>query len=270
MFGHFTYYHLAMVTLFALAGFSIAISRVMESYKNGHIILASVGSMIWGFWIEDMAYFAQRHPEDLLGPASWVNWILSGHYLLGHWIPTIYYVMALAGFMLYAAAFVRSRKDSITVMARPMLTGRADPLSPFRSMSSLGETAGYLRSILPFAVVIVPVAIVASASKDCVGLPCSLARIAAVWLITFIPSIAMFFASNRRYLNSFLEDQFKPLVFGEDRQKGHNKSLLCYLPHRPKVGYNDTGFRTPQNITFFKPSSMMESSMVIVFRVTAF
>jgi hypothetical protein len=40
-----------MVTLFALAGFSIAISRVMESYKNGHIILASVGSMIWGFWI---------------------------------------------------------------------------------------------------------------------------------------------------------------------------------------------------------------------------
>jgi hypothetical protein len=214
LFGHFTYYHLAMVMLFALAGFSIAVSRVMASYKKGYFILASFGSVTWGFWIEDMAYFAQRYPADTLGPASWVNWILSGHYLLGHWIPTIYYVMALAGFMLYAAAFVRSRKDSITVMTRPMLTGRAHPSSPFRSLSRLGETVGYLRSILPVAIVIVPVAIVASASKDWTALPCSLGRIAAVWLIAFIPSIALFFASNRRYLNSFLEDQFKPLVFG--------------------------------------------------------
>jgi len=214
LFGHFSYYHLAMVTLFALAGFSIAISRVNASYKNGYIILASVGSMIWGFWIEDMAYFAQRYPEDYLGPSSWVNWILSGHYLFGHWIPTIYYLMALAGFMLYAAAFVRSRKDSVTLMARPMLTGRAGSLSPFRHMSRLGETAGYLRSILPFAIVTIPIAIAATASKDWIGLPFSYARIAAVWLITFIPSIAMFFASNRRYLNSFLEDQFKPLVLG--------------------------------------------------------
>jgi hypothetical protein len=210
LFGHFSYYHVAMLMLFALAGFSIAISRVMASLRNGYIILASVGSMIWGFWVEDMAYWAQRYPEDYLGPTSWVNWILSGHYFVGHWIPTIYYIMAVAGFMLYAAAFVRSRKDWIT----RRLKGKAGPLSLFRSTSRLGETAGYLQSILPFIIFIIPITIAATASKDWVGLPYSYARIAAVWLITCVPSIAMFFATNTRYLNSFLEDQFKPLVLG--------------------------------------------------------
>jgi hypothetical protein len=68
-----------------------------------------------------------------------------------------------------------------------------------------------LFALAAFSIAIVTIA--ATASKDWVGLPYGY-RIVAVWLVTFIPSIALFFASNRSYLNSLLEAKFKPLIFG--------------------------------------------------------
>jgi hypothetical protein len=201
--GHFTWYHMAMLALFALASFSIAFSRLMVSYKKGYILCASLGSMAWGFWIEDMVYFAQRYPKEVLGPDSWVNWGLSGYRLFGHWIPTIYYILAVGGFALYAIAFIRSSKE--VILARAM--AKLGPVrSMFKARGKLEEAKAYFLTILLYAILTIPIVIVAAYVKDLPIIQPSLARIIAVTLTAFVPTLMLLIASSEAYLKSSLKD----------------------------------------------------------------
>lgn len=212
VFGHFTYYHLAMLTLFFLASFSIALSRVMVSYKKSYILLASVGSMVWGFWVEDMVYFAQKYPEEMLGPDSWVNWILSGHYLLGHWVPTMYYLLAVGGFSLYAVAFLRSSKDSVLTFAKMRSVQSESIALPFKTISGVGEFRAYALSIGPYIILTIPMTMLGTFLKDWSTLPSNLARIVAATLGAFTPSLVMLLASARGYLKLSTEESFRSLM----------------------------------------------------------
>jgi hypothetical protein len=212
VFGHFTYYHVAMLSLFFLASFSIALSRVMISYKKSYVFLAAIGSMFWGFWVEDMVYFAQRYPEEMLGPDSWVNWILSGHYVLGHWIPTMYYLLAIGGFSLYAVAFVRSSKDSVLAFARMRSAQSKGMVQPFKFVSRINEFKTCMLSIGPFILLTIPITMLATFLKDWGTLPSNLSRIVAAAIGAFTPSLVMLFASARGYMKVSLEASFRSLI----------------------------------------------------------
>jgi len=212
VFGHFTFYHVAMLSLFFLSSFSIALSRVMMSYKKSYILLASFGSMVWGFWVEDMAYFAQRYPEEMLGPDSWVNWILSGHYFFGHWVPTMYYLLAVGGFSLYALAFLRSSKDSVLAFAKMRSVESKSIVLPFKTMPRVSEIKAYLLSIGPYIILTIPITMLATFLKDWNALPTNIARIAAAALGALTPSLVMLLASARGYLRLTTEESFRSLM----------------------------------------------------------
>lgn len=207
--GHFPYYAIAVLALFILASFSIAVSRLMVSYRKGYILCASLGSMMWGFWIEDMVYFAQRYPLELLGPGSWVNWWLSGHYLLGHWIPTVYYILGVGGFAVYAVAFIRSSKDAIMTKTTARL-GRA--MEPFKARSNLEEAVAYMQGIISYVIFIIPIVMATTCVKNLVIFPTNLVRIVAVVSTAFIPTFLILTGSSSIYLESSVKDEAKSLM----------------------------------------------------------
>lgn len=121
--NHFTWYHIIMLALFFVVAFSISSSRVLETgLRRWYLLGASFGSMSWGFWIEDMAYFATvlYNPDPtkrgILNSTAWVNWGFGGNNALGFWIPNIYLLLCAGGFALFAIAFVISRKDIVFKM----------------------------------------------------------------------------------------------------------------------------------------------------------
>lgn len=132
--NHFTWYHLVFLSLFLIIGFSLSVSRTLISgLRNYYLLFASVGSLTWGFWVEDMSYFSTRYPTEVLKPGVWVEWGLSGFDFLGHWIPTIYMILCAVGFLLYGFAFLVARRDPI-----------ASKMGP--SKSSIWQIADLVRS----------------------------------------------------------------------------------------------------------------------------
>jgi len=124
VFGRFTWYHTVMLALFMVVAFSISMSRVLQTgLRKWYLPAASFGSAAWGFWIEDMVYFAtvRYNPDpakrELLNSSAWVNWILGGNDSLGFWVPNTYLLLCTGGFALFAVAFVISRKDLVFKMA---------------------------------------------------------------------------------------------------------------------------------------------------------
>lgn len=90
--NHFTWYHVAFFALFAVIGFSLSFNRVFQvGSKVWYLIVASVASVAWGFWLEDMSYFATTYPSERLQPGVWVEWGLGGFQtpILGNYVPTM-------------------------------------------------------------------------------------------------------------------------------------------------------------------------------------
>jgi hypothetical protein len=210
--GHFTYYHVAMLSLFFLASFSIAISRVMVAYRYSYVFLAAIGSMLWGFWVEDMAYFAQRYPVELLGPDSWVNGIFPGQYVFGHWVPTIYFLLAVGGFSLYAVAFVKASKDSVLAFARMRSAQARYTVHPFKVVSRTGALKTYVWCIGPYIMLTFPMTVLATSLKDWGALPSNLMRIFVTALVAFTPGLVMLFVSARGYIEMSVQDSFRALL----------------------------------------------------------
>jgi hypothetical protein len=122
--NHFTWYHVIMLALFFVVAFSISSSRVLETgLRRWYLLGASLGSVAWGFWIEDIVYFATvlYNPDPakrgVLNSTAWVNWGIGGNDALGFWTPNIYLLLCAGGFALFAVAFVISRKDLVFRMA---------------------------------------------------------------------------------------------------------------------------------------------------------
>ncbi|MCX6659125.1 MAG: hypothetical protein NTX81_01905 [Candidatus Bathyarchaeota archaeon] len=181
VFGRFTWYHTVMLGLFIVVAFSISISRMLETgLRKWYLPAASFGSAAWGFWIEDMAYFAtiRYNPcpckREGLNSTAWVNWILGGHTLFGLWIPNTYILLCAGGFALFAIAFVVSRKDLVLKMK----------LAP--------KKVGKLTKVaigLPFLVVTEIVGIIGITITDLeVSIPVQV-RLSAIFLVSTVPTI---------------------------------------------------------------------------------
>jgi hypothetical protein len=113
--GHFTWYHVVFCSLFFVIAFSLSLSRVLTLGRHvAYLLLASFGSVLWGFWIEDMSYFATVYPTAVLQPGVWVQWVLSGFYFVGHWIPWVYALLCSGGFLLFGGAYVVAKRDPVT------------------------------------------------------------------------------------------------------------------------------------------------------------
>ena len=117
--NHFTWYHVVFLFLFLIIGFSLSVSRALISgLRNYYLLFASLGSLAWGFWVEDMAYFSTRYPTEVLQPGVWVEWGLPGFHFLRHWIPNVYVILCSGGFLLYGFAFLMSRQDPLAKAIR--------------------------------------------------------------------------------------------------------------------------------------------------------
>ena len=113
--GHFTWYHVAFFSLFFMIAFSISLSRVvMRGRHVYYLILASIGSVAWGFWIEDMSYFATLYPTSLLQPGVWVEWGMGGVHVLNQWVPWVYVLLCSGGFFLFGWAYLVGKRDIVT------------------------------------------------------------------------------------------------------------------------------------------------------------
>ncbi len=73
LFGQFALYHIGLLAMFA---------TVVYPYLH-HILLMWV--------IQDRFFFAFKK-GDTLGPEDWVNWGFGGFYVLGQWIPNLYWI----------------------------------------------------------------------------------------------------------------------------------------------------------------------------------
>jgi hypothetical protein len=112
--NHFTWYHLVFLTLFLIIGFSLSLSRTLYTgLRKYYLLFASAGSVVWGFWIEDMSYFSTRYPAEILAPGVWVEWGLSGFYCFGLWIPWMYVFLCSGGFSLFGFAFMVAKRDAV-------------------------------------------------------------------------------------------------------------------------------------------------------------
>jgi hypothetical protein len=110
--GHLTYYHAVFFALFLVIGFTFSLSRTFSSgLRYYYLLFASLGSVMWGFWIEDMSYFSTRYPDETLMPGVWVEWGLSGIYFAGHWIPWVYVFLCSGGFCIFGFAFLTAKRD---------------------------------------------------------------------------------------------------------------------------------------------------------------
>jgi len=201
--GHFTWYHLVFCFMFLVIGFTFSLTRAlaMWSLKKGYMFAASAGSVIWGFWIEDMGYYSIVRGE-ILGPDSWVNWGLGGISILSHWVPTIYFILSFTGFALFSAAYLRSNMDTILMM-RAMKMGlskeEARPRTPRRS--KMIEFSRYFCSIAPFALV-TQVFTVLAASVTTSDLPPRTLRVAVMGLLVLIPTLILL------SISSMIHDRF--------------------------------------------------------------
>jgi hypothetical protein len=123
--NHFTWYHVVFLSLFLVIGFSVSVSRTLYTgLRKYYLLFASAGSVAWGFWIEDMSYFATRYPTEILVPGVWVEWGLSGFYFAGHWIPFIYAVLCSGGFALFGFAFLVAKRDPVAFRLQPLEMAR--------------------------------------------------------------------------------------------------------------------------------------------------
>jgi hypothetical protein len=123
--NHFTWYHLVFLTLFLVIGFSLSVSRTLYTgLRKYYLLFASAGSVAWGFWIEDMSYFATRYPVETLAPGVWVEWGLSGLSFVGHWIPFVYVLLCSGGFSLFGFAFLVAKRDRIGFQLQPLQLAR--------------------------------------------------------------------------------------------------------------------------------------------------
>lgn len=131
--GHFTWYHVAFLSLFLVIGFSLSFSRTLTTgLRRYYLLFASLGSVAWGFWIEDMSYFSTRYPTETLTPGVWVEWGLSGFSFLGHWIPFVYVLLCSGGFLLFGFAFLVGRRDPVVFQLQMKLR-----LLPRRELASV-------------------------------------------------------------------------------------------------------------------------------------
>jgi len=194
LFGHFTWYHVVFLLLFFIISFFFGISKVMLNFKKGYVLAASVGSFIWGFWIEDMVYFSWLYPGDFLKPESWVNWNLGGLFVAGFWVPTVYFLMSGGGFMLFATAFVRGRKDFITTLK---VRGRAE-VTP-KPTNRIREFLIYSASILPLMLVIWPICILAASLTSTNLFDSNLTRIIITSVVVYLPTCLALVGSNTIY-----------------------------------------------------------------------
>jgi hypothetical protein len=132
--NHFTWYHVAFLSLFLVIGFSVSVSRTLYTgLRKYYLLFASAGSVAWGFWIEDMSYFATRYPTETLVPGVWVEWGLSGFNFVGHWIPFIYVVLCSGGFLLYGFAFLLARRDFVAFRLQVLQLPRQQVVKLLRS-----------------------------------------------------------------------------------------------------------------------------------------
>mgnify|MGYP001138441056 CR=1 FL=1 len=191
LFGHFTWYHVVFLLLFFIISFFFSISKVMLSFKKGYVLAASLGSLIWGFWIEDMTYFAWRYPKEILSSESWVNWNLAGLSIAGFWVPTVYFLMSGGGFILFATAFIRGRKDFIARLPEAKITPK--PASRIR------EFLIYSASILPFILVIWPICILAASLTSRAVFSLNITRILATSATVYFSTCIALVGSNIIY-----------------------------------------------------------------------
>jgi len=127
--NHFTWYHVVFLMLFLIIGFSMSLSATLSGgLRKYYLIFASVGSVAWGFWIEDMSYFSTRYPAEMLAPGVWVEWGLSGFQFFGHWIPWIYALLCSGGFSLLGFAFMVAKRAKLQ---------REQPLSALKQIRKL-------------------------------------------------------------------------------------------------------------------------------------
>jgi hypothetical protein len=123
--NHFTWYHVIFLSLFLVIGFSLSVGRTLYTgLRKYYLLSASAGSVAWGFWIEDMSYFATRYPAEVLAPGAWVEWGLSGFNFLGHWIPFVYVVLCSGGFALFGFAFLVAKRDPVAFRLYPLEMAR--------------------------------------------------------------------------------------------------------------------------------------------------
>jgi hypothetical protein len=76
--------------------------------------------MLWGFWLEDMSYFATTYPSEILQPGVWVEWGLGGFQVpfLRNYVPTTYVILSLLGFVAFSFAFSLASRDRIRAFAK--------------------------------------------------------------------------------------------------------------------------------------------------------
>lgn len=120
--NHFTWYHVAFFALFAVIGLSSSVTRVFKVGKKvWYLIVASGASMAWGFWLEDMSYFATTYSSTTPGlqRGVWVEWGLGGFQtpILGNYVPSMYVLLSLAAFVTFAFAFLLARRDILRDLA---------------------------------------------------------------------------------------------------------------------------------------------------------
>jgi len=197
---HFTWYHLVFCLMFLVIGFTFSLTRAlaMWSLKKGYMFAASAGSVILGFWIEDMGYYSIVRGE-ILGPDSWVNWGLGGVSTLGHWVPTVYFILSFTGFSLFSAAYLRSSRDMLTMMKamRLGLSKEEVKLQAPRSSKTV-EFLKYLCSIAPLAFA-AQLFTVLAASVTTSNMPPSTLKVAVMGLTVLTPTLILLMPSNKIY-----------------------------------------------------------------------
>jgi hypothetical protein len=107
----------------------------------------------------------------------------------------------VGGFALYATAFIRSSKEVILAraMAKPGPVG-----SMFKARGRLGEAKAYSLTLL-YAIPVIPIVVAATCVKDLPIIQPSSARIIAVTLTAFAPTLTFLIASSDAYLKSSLK-----------------------------------------------------------------
>jgi len=198
--GHFSWYHLAFCLMFLVISFTFSLNRAlaMWSLRKGYMFAASLGSVLWGFWMEDMAYFSVVR-DEVLGPESWVNWFLSGIFVFGHWVPTVYFLLSFIGFALFSVAFIRSSRDALIMMkAKEAGKSREEMRLRVASRSVLAEFLRYCYSVIPFAFAVLLIAVSAASLVTSALLRGALLAI-LVGLTVLVPTSILLIFSNTIY-----------------------------------------------------------------------
>ena len=198
--GHFTRYHLVFCFMFLVIGFTFSLTKAVSMWnlKKGYMFAASLGSVMWGFWVEDMGYYSVVR-EEILAPDSWVNWGMGGRSLVGHWVPTVYFLMSFIGFSLFSMAYIRSSKDALMIKkaAKFGLTKEESRLQT-RAIPNWIELSKYLCSVLPFAILVQLFTILA-AFVTTSDMPPGTLRVAIMGLTILVPTVIFLTISNMMY-----------------------------------------------------------------------